>query len=111
MKQHHISHRQIRSVVKASFTISALLFCFYLYDIIAPLIRGFVKTPPEIAANSADLGIGMMADKIFILIIPITVVFLIYIAIMMTTIMKNLKGTTVCSLKDHDCGFRKNYFS
>ena len=112
MNNSKISHRQLQAVVKVSFGISLFLIFLYVYDLISPRLGTFLKyTPPEKVNAVADTSVGVMADKVFLLIIPLAALLLMYIAVLLTALVRNMKNTTVCARGDNNCAFKKGYFS
>jgi hypothetical protein len=116
MKHSQMSNRQLKSVVKICFAISIVLFSLYIYDALAPaVVSHFKQAPAGTAATAAqaasDASVGVLADQIFVFVIPVVIIFLIYIAVVLSTLAKNLSRTNVCSHDNPTCGFNKKYFS
>jgi hypothetical protein len=107
-----IPHRKLKNVVTVSMIFALALGGLFVYGMVKPSAVPFNYVPPPEAVpdTSTEMSIGTMADQAFLFIIPFAVLFLVYVSVLLSTLVKNLKKTDVCH-GDLACEFKKHYFS
>ncbi|MEW6201355.1 MAG: hypothetical protein AB1546_05225 [bacterium] len=108
MNKRNISRKNLMAVAVFCFVVAVFLFFGMLADFLS---AGKSLHQPVTAAQAADnRNTNAIADQIFIVLVPLVIVFLVYIAYLINNIVKNLNGTSVCKHPNPDCEYRCKYF-
>ena len=108
MDKRNISRKNLMAVAIFCFVIAVFLFLGLISDFLSA-----GKTLPQTSTAAQAAGnqnINTVADQIFIILVPIVILFLIYIAYLINNLVKNLNKTIVCKHSNPDCEYWRKYF-
>ena len=111
MRHTNISKKRTHAIVVTAFVLSGVVASLLAYSLTSRGISAFPYSPPSppIVQATLDGSVATTADQAFLFIVPIAVVFLVYIGYMLNVLARNAnKGTASGQVRN--ISYHRKYF-